>query len=88
MKNNNSIWPEKSKPSSCRIWELNISFLHRFEKITEKTHLFLYEKLQVLRSLGLLTWRQTGEEHSTELAKLKEQKSQKDVQARLLPGLH
>lgn len=90
MRSNNSRRPEKSKSSSCRIWEFNISFLHRFETKSEKTHIFLYEeKLQILGSPRFLSQRQTSEEHSTEVAKLKEeQKSQKDMQARLLPEFH
>lgn len=43
------------------------------------------EVLWILGSLGFLTQRQTDVEHSTEVAKLKKQKSQKDIQARILP---
>lgn len=88
MKSNNSRRPEKIKSGSCRIWELNVSLLHRFETKPKGTHVFLYEELQILGSPGFLTWRKTGEKNSTEVAKLKAQKSQKDNQARILPVLY
>ena len=64
---------------SAQIWNKN----------WENSYISLRGGIEGPRQSGIPDSRQTGEEHSTEVAKLKEeQKSQQDIQVRILHGLH